>query len=296
MQALIYYLSYPLIFLIVNSPFWLLYILSDILYVFLFYIFGYRKKVVLKNLKASFPEKSEEEIKDICKKSFHYLCDLIVETLKTVGWNEKKAKSRVKMNNVELIDRLHAEGKSFIIVSGHYGNWEWAGPCFSLHCKHQLFVIYQPLSNPYFEKLFCYARTKFNTKIVPRKETLKSIIGNRKTISATALVADQAPVPVKNALWMNFLNQPTAVFNGPEKIAKKMDYPVVYMDTKRVKRGYYELTPTLLYEFPKETVETEITIGFNKRLEESILKQPETWLWSHKRWKHKPPTDVHFIA
>lgn len=296
MQAFIYYLTYPLIFLIVNSPFWLLYRLSDVLYVFLYYIFGYRKEVVLKNLKNSFPEKTDTEIKTICKDSYKYLCDLIVETLKTVGWNETQARSRFKLNNKELIERLHKENKSFLIVLGHYGNWEWAGPCFSLNCDHQLFVIYQPLSNTFFDKMFVKARTKFGTKIVPRKETLKSIIGNRNTLNAPALIADQAPVPVKNALWMTFLNQPTAVFNGPEKIAKKMNYPVVYMDIQRIKRGKYELTPILLFENSKDTADNEITIGFNRKLEESILQQPATWLWSHKRWKHKPPADVEFIA
>ena len=296
MQALIYYISYPLLFLIFNSPFWLLYILSDTLYFFLYHVFGYRKKVVYSNLKASFPEKNDSEIESIAKKSYHHLCDLIVESLKTVGWSEKDARKHTKLNNIELLDRLHKEGRSFLIVTGHYGNWEWAGPAFSLNCNHQLFVIYQPLSNPYFEKLFCMARTKFNTKIVPRKDTLKSIISNRNIISAPALIADQAPVPVKHALWMNFLNQPTAVFNGPEKIAKKMDFPVVYMTVEKIKRGYYEVTPTLLFEHPKETAEHEITIAFNKKLEESILQHPESWLWSHKRWKHKPPPGVEFIA
>lgn len=287
MKALAYYLLYPLIYIIASSPFWLLYRISDVLYVLIYNVFGYRRTVVLDNLKNSFPERSEKEINKISREYYKYLCDLMMETLKTITWNEKKARSRVKMNNVEMLDSLYEQKKSILIVMGHLGNWEWAGPCFSLYCKHQLFVVYQPLSNPYAEKLLTGSRTKFNTEIVPRKNTLRSMVANKKTISATALIADQAPSPVKTAVWMNFLNQDTAVFNGPEKISKMLDYPVVYMDVERVKRGHYEVTPILLFEQPKETAESDITIAFNKILEEGIRKRPETWLWSHRRWKHK---------
>jgi len=181
--------------------------------------------------------------------------------------------------------------KSIIIAMGHLGNWEWAGPCFSLNCKNQLFVVYHPLSNPYFEKMLQRTRTKFNTRIIPRSNTLRSMVANKDLISATALIADQAPTPVKTAVWMDFLNQDTPVFNGPEKVAKMLDYPVIYMDVKRVKRGYYEVNPILLFDKPKETNELEITIAFNKILEEGIRNQPETWLWSHNRWKHKRPSN-----
>lgn len=296
MQALVYYLSFPLVFLLTHTPFWLLYFFSDVLYVFVFYVFAYRKKVVLGNLKNSFPEKSEKEIMLICKKYYRNLCDLLLESIKTVSWNSKAVKKRIKLNNAELFKRLHEEGKSILIVMGHIGNWEWGGPCFSLSCNYQLYVIYQPLSNTYYDKIFVKARTKFNTKIIPRKDTLKSIIANKSGISASALIADQAPGPIKSALWMKFLNQDTAVFNGPEKIAKKMNLPVVYMNIERVKRGYYELTPTLLFENPKTTEDNEITIAFNRKLEESILKYPDNWLWSHRRWKHNKPADVTLIA
>ncbi len=248
---------------------------------------GYRKRVVLTNLRNSFPEKSEKEIRTISKSFYKYLCDLFMETIKTITWNETMVKSRVKMNDVDLVNDLHAQGRSILVVMGHLGNWEWAGPCFSTYCKHQLVVVYQPLSDPNAEKVLVKSRTKFNTLIVPRKNTLKSMVANRKKLTATALIADQAPTPVNTATWMSFLNQETAVFNGPEKIAKMLDYPVVYMEVKRVKRGFYEVNPKLLFENPKETAEGEITTVFNKTLEKNIQKSPETWLWSHRRWKHK---------
>lgn len=292
MQALIYYLLYPFIFLISSSPFWLLYGLSNIVYVIIYYGVGYRKKVVLENLKKSYPDKTDEEINKICKDSYKYLCDLMVETLKTTRWNEADVRKHTKMNNVELLNKFYEEGKSVILVMGHLGNWEWAGPCFSLSCKHQLNVIYQPLSNVYFEKMLVASRTKFNTNITTRKNVLRNMIATKKELTAIALIADQAPTPVRTALWMDFMNQETAVFNGPEKISKTFNYPVVYMHINRMRRGFYEVTPTLLFEDPKSTEDTEITRIFNKKLEEDILKQPATWLWSHKRWKHKKKDHV----
>jgi KDO2-lipid IV(A) lauroyltransferase len=244
---------------------------------------------VLENLTNAFPEKSPQEIKKICKEFYGYLCDLILETVKTFTWNEQDVRSRVKITNVEMLDAMYENKQNFIILMGHLGNWEWAGPCFSLNCKHQLSVVYLPLTNPHFEKVLKNSRTKFNTQIIPRDNTLRAMIANKRTIGATALIADQAPTPIKSAIWMQFLNQDTAVFNGPEKIAKMLDYPVVYMDVQRIKRGYYEVHPTLLFEHPKETSQDEITFAFNRLLEEGIKKRPETWLWSHKRWKHKRP-------
>ncbi|MTI40174.1 lysophospholipid acyltransferase family protein [Fulvivirga lutimaris] len=291
MSALLYYLLLPLIYLVSWSPFWLLYAISSGVYGLMFHVIGYRKKVVKENLRNAFPDKTETEISAITKKYYKYLCDLIFETLKTVTWNERDVHKRVKMHDVELMDKLYEQGRSIVIVMGHLGNWEWAGPGFSLNYKHQLYVVYQPLSNKYFERIFSGSRTKFNTKIVPRKDTLRSMISNKKTISATALIADQAPTPVKTAVWMDFLNQDTPVFNGPEKIAKMLDYAVVYMDVQRVKRGYYEVVPTLLFDEPKESDENEITTAFNKKLEEGIKERPETWLWSHRRWKHKRPVN-----
>ncbi len=291
MQALSYFLLYPFIYLISYSPFWVLYRISDAFYILIYYAIGYRKSVVLTNLKNSFPENSEQEIKQISKRYYRYLCDLILETLKTITWRQEDVRSRVTMRNPEMIDAIFEQKKSILIVMGHLGNWEWAGPCFSLNCKHQLFVVYNPLSNPYFEKMFSGSRTKFNTKIIPRNNTLRSMVANRKVISATALIADQAPSPINTAVWMDFLNQDTPVFNGPEKLAKKLDYPVVYMHVKRVKRGYYEVCPKILFEAPKATADIEITTALNKILEEGIREQPETWLWSHRRWKHQRPSN-----
>jgi len=287
MHALVYIISYPLVFLIANSPMSLVYLFSDFLYIVIYRIVGYRKDVVIENLTNSFPDKTENEIKSIASGYYAYMCDLLLEGLKTVWWDEKYVRDRVVMHNADLLDQLYDEGKSVVLVMGHLGNWEWAGPCFTLNCKHQLNVVYQPLSNPYFEKMFCKARTKFGTKIIKRKDTLRTMIAERKELSATAFIADQAPTPVNTAIWIDFLNQDTPVFNGPEKVAKKLDYAVVHIFIERVARGRYEIHPELITDNPKEFGEDEITKIFFAKLEEAIKKKPETWLWSHRRWKHK---------
>src|SRR5258706_1892924 len=285
MQAVTFYLVYPFLYLIASLPFWALYKLSDLLY-YLFLLSGYRKKVVLENLRNSFPEKSAKEIDALCKAYFSYLCDLTLETLKTMRMTEQEAKEHCAFHKDEWLDKMFEEKKSFIIVMGHYGNWEWAGPSFTLNSKHQLVVIYRPLSNPYFEKMLTKTRTKFGTRITAVNQTLRDMVTNRKNVTATAFIADQA-ASTANSYWTTFLQQDTSVFNGPEKISVKFNYPVVYMKIQRVKRGYYALTPELLFDNPASTSEGEILETFSQRLEKDIITDPVIWLWSHRRWKHK---------
>lgn len=286
MAAVLYYLTYPLIRFLAILPFPIMYAFSDFVCFVLRDLIGYRKEVVMNNLKNSFPEKSEAEIKIIYKKFYSYLCDLILETLKTMVMTEEQARKRAIFHYPEWLQKLHDQQKSIIIVMGHYGNWEWGGPGFTLSTPYQLVVIYRPLSNPYFEKMMVRMRTKFGTKISPVNQTLRDMVAFRKDVTATAFIADQASSQ-DTAYWTTFLNQDTAVFTGPEKIAKKFNYPVVYMNIKRVKRGYYEIFPELMFENPKDTADNEILEAFTQRLEKEIQLDPVVWLWSHKRWKHK---------
>lgn len=290
MQAITYYLLLPFIYLISISPFWLMYGMSNCVYVLVYYIIGYRKKVVFQNLRNAFPEKSEEEILRVGKQFYKYLCDVMFETLKMLTWSKKTARKHIRMVNTEIVDEIYDQGRSIIIFTGHLGNWEWSGVGFTLSNKHQFMAVYQPLSNRYFDKLFYRLRTRFGAKIIAKKDTLRALIAHKNELTAMGLIADQAPNPINTAVWMNFLNQDTAVFNGPEKVAKMLDQVVVYMDVQRIKRGYYEVVPTIMFDQPKEAEDNEITIACNKKLEECIRKRPETWLWSHKRWKHKRST------
>lgn len=285
MQFLIFYITYPFIYLLSVLPFGVLYRMSDILY-FVLKQTGYRKEVILKNLRLSFPEKTNDEIVALGNAYYRYLCDLVLETLRTLNMTEQESREHCVFHTTEWLDTFYKEGKNFIIMMGHYGNWEWAGPGFTLNTKHQLVVIYRPLSNTYFEKMMCGMRTRFGTKITPVNLVLRDMVANRQQITATAFIADQTATR-KNAYWTTFLNQDTAVFTGPEKLAVKFNYPVVYMNVQRPKRGHYEVFPELLFEFPQNTKENEISEAFMKRLEKEIIKDPIPWLWSHRRWKHK---------
>ncbi len=288
MSAIIYYLSLPFIYLLSLLPFPLLYLLSDGVYLLLYYILGYRKKVVVANLKKAFPEKTPAEILAIQKKFYRYFCDMFLETFKTLTISRKMMLRHCSLDAgaEQLFTQMSAENKSMIIVMGHHGNWEWAGNSFSICSKHQLYVIYHPLANKYFNILICKMRERFGTKLIPMQDTFRDMIKNRDELNATAFIADQSPNPAK-AHWMNFLNQDTPVFMGTEKIAQKIKYPIVFVSVKKLTRGYYTLMAELLQSPPYLGCEGDITEIHTRKLEADIIAQPETWLWTHKRWKHK---------
>jgi Kdo2-lipid IVA lauroyltransferase/acyltransferase len=292
LAALGYYLALPFIYLLSLMPFPLLYLVSDGLYVILYYVIGYRKEIVLQNLRNSFPNKSDVEIKKIRKQFYHYLCDLTLETFKTLTISKSAMIKHCSIypDTLKLFNKLAAENKSFILVLGHFGNWEWAGNSFSLLCKHQLYVIYHPLSNKYFDGLIYDMRTRFGTKLIAMKDTYREMASKRNELSATAFIADQTPSP-EGAFWTTFLHQETPVFKGTEKIAQRLNYPVVYGRVNRLKRGYYEISAEALFENPVKSQPDEISKSHTNILENDILAYPEIWLWSHRRWKHKRPIE-----
>jgi len=283
---LTFYLAYPFLYLIGCLPFRTLYSLSDFLYVVIYKWIGYRKKVVLENLKNSFPTKSESEINQIAETYYRYLCDLILETIKKISLSKKETNKHVIYHVTPEVKKLVEEKKSLILLMGHYGNWELSGSAFTLSAGTQLYVVYKALSNPYFEKWMVKSRTMFGTRLIKMENTLRDMLSNRSNPAAYAFIADQTPV-VPTPLWLNFLNQDTPVFTGAEKLARKLNYPVLFINIKRMKRGYYEIFTEVLFENPKETTENQITETFFKRLENEIEKEPSTWLWSHRRWKYR---------
>lgn len=288
MSLFLYYLALPFVYLVSLLPFSVLYLLSDGIYFLLYYVSGYRKKVVEENLRNAFPDKSEKEIKKICREFYRYLCDLFLETFKTLTISKSKMVTHCSFHpdTVALFERLAADKKSAILVMGHKGNWEWAGNTFSILCSQQLYVIYHPLANPHFNNLIYKMRTRFGTRLIAMQDTFRDMLAHRNEVNATAFIADQTPHP-QAAHWMTFLQQDTPVFKGTEKIAQKMNQPVVYVSVQRVKRGYYTVMAELLFPQPAGTQDGEITVAHTKKLEEDIIAQPATWLWSHRRWKHK---------
>jgi KDO2-lipid IV(A) lauroyltransferase len=270
-------------------PFWALYLLSDGLYFVFFKILGYRKKVVMTNLKNAFPEKSVSERKRIAKHFFHFLPDLIVETIKMTRISAKEIEERIHIINPEEIERHFAMGRSIVGITSHYGNWEWGTHRMSLliHPNPAL-IIYKPLSNQSADALMNANRSRFGAVMVPMKQTLRKIIQLQGQPHMSMLVADQTPTLQESTYFMEFLNQPTLVYTGPERIAKLTNSPVVYCHIERVKRGYYTCTFTTLVEEPQKTAPYEITHLHNHFTEAIIRQKPEWWLWSHRRWKRKP--------
>ena len=288
MQAIGFYLALPFLYLISILPFPIFYLFSDFVFVMVYYVFGYRKKVVTENLRNSFPEKSGKEISQLKRRFYRYFCDMSLEIHKTLTISKEAMLKHCKMNDgsLQLIEKLYAEKRSFIIVMGHQGNWEWGGNTFSILCKHPLYVIYHPLGNKYFNKLIIWMRTRFGTKLIEMKNTFREMVKMKNETTATAFIADQSPFP-ENAYWTKFLNQDTPVFKGTEIIARKLNYPIVFINIKKLGRGRYEMFADMLCENPATTSDGEISEMHTKKLEEEIRKNPETWLWSHRRWKHK---------
>jgi KDO2-lipid IV(A) lauroyltransferase len=292
MGTLGYFLALPFIYGISLLPFPLLYLLSDGIYFLIFKVLGYRKEVVMSNLRNSFPEKDEAELKAIASKFYRWFCDLTLETLKTLTIGPEEVRERVEFRGMDILQQYAREKRSVILVLGHYGNWELAGARYSQERDiPQLYVIYHPLANAHFDRLMHRMRTRHGTKLYTMRETSKAMIRDKHLLTATAFIADQTPSP-ERAYWMTFLNQDTPVFQGTEGLARKLDKPVIYISITRPQRGYYCMSMETLVSDPAATGEGEITTIHTRRLERDIRKYPELWLWTHRRWKHKRPSTV----
>ena len=287
MKKFFYYILASPIFLFTLLPFWAFYFVCDIFYGITFYIIGYRKKVVYTNLRNAFPEKTEMEIHKIAKGYYHFMIDLFMETFKMLTMPEKQFLKRVSIENIEMIYELKERNQNYLFVMGHFGNWEWGGQSFQLRHIYEQDVLYHPLKSKFFEWLMLKIRTRFGIRMVPMNTVLKAMLQNKNRLTSTCFIADQTPTNVKEAYWTNFLNQDTPVYLGTEKIAKKFNYPVIFVSIFREKRGYYK---TILHKISDDSANTPdsfITETHTRLLEEDIKKQPEIWLWSHRRWKHK---------
>lgn len=289
MRTIAYLLLSIPIYLIMVLPFRFCYALSDILYFIAFYVVRYRRKVIHENLSNAFPQKSTIEIDQLARRYSAFMIDVFIETFKLLTLTKAQLRKRVIFLNTELVNRFKQSGKSVIIVLGHQGNWEWGGQAFEVGGMLHSQVLYHPLSSPFFDWLMFRLRSRFGMKLVPMQHALKEMVATRNQLIATAFIADQTPSNKEAAHWMTFLNQDTPVFLGTEKIARKFDLPVIFANLTRVKRGYYTCTFELITEHPQQEPEYWITEQHTRLLEMNILKQPETWLWSHRRWKHKRP-------
>ena len=266
-------------------PFPVLYAQSWFLYLLLYRVVGYKKKTVAKNLKNSFPDKSDAELNQITKKFYKHLADITLESIKGLSMNPKKIIKRYKVINPEFSDKYKQAGQSIIGVSAHYGNWEWGVLSFGYQFSHDCIGFYKPLKNKYIDRYIRKARAASGVRLVSIKETGKLFSETFDKPRLFIMISDQSPSNSVKAHWTDFLNQDTACLHGAEKYAKKYDYPVIYGNIIKKKRGFYEVELMPVSDRPRESAEGEITRKFMKILENIIQQEPAFWLWSHNRWK-----------
>lgn len=274
-------------------PFRALFFLADVFYVFLYYIVGYRKKTVIANLTNSFPDKSPEEIKRITKKYYHYLSDIGLETIKYSRMSEKEIDDRLKIRNPEIFEEYYQQGKSVTLLGMHHNNWEWCGSM-QRFIKGQFYVVYNPVrKNQALEQFIIENRERFGAKTVPVHHSVRVALEMNKAErpGVLILVGDQTP-RATSQFWTTFLNQETAFFAGPMKISVKNNQPVLFQHTRRTGRARYEVFYYKLVDNPTEVQPEEILMKYIDMMEDIIKAEPEYWLWSHRRWKHKRPANI----
>lgn len=286
-------LLYSIVWLISLLPLSILYLLSDVIYLLIFYVVKYRRQVVRDNLVSAFPEKNVEEIKKIEKKFYSFFSDYIVETIKFCTISEKEIRRRIKFEGVEeMVNNLGLTHKNFaFIYLAHYCNWEWvASLALSIHDANPKAVagqIYHPLKDADFDRLFLKIRGRFHGDNISMKETLRYILRKRNQGVPTIIgfIADQAPKWNSIHHWTDFLNHKTPVFTGTEQIAKQVDALVYYCHVERPKRGYYRCAITKVTDDAKSWQDYDLTDAYFAHLASTIQSEPSYWLWSHKRWK-----------
>ena len=289
-------LYYPLWFLLKGLsvlPLPVLYVLADFLYFVVYYLIGYRKKVVRQNLRNAFPEKGEQEIEQISKEFYRQFADVVVETLKLASMSAEEMKRRITFTNQQLLADLVKQGTPVITMGSHAANWEWVLPAGAVQFSFPTNGIYKSLNNPFFEAFMLHTRSNLGARLIEMKETSRDFVRHRKVPRVVAMLSDQTPMRDEIQFWTTFLHQDTPFYVGAEKLANMFGYPVLYLDVQRTSRGHYTLTFEALKDGGKVSAEAEdqypVTALFAKKLEATIRRSPADYLWTHKRWKHKRP-------
>lgn len=268
-------------------PFWLLYLKSDFYCLLLYHVLHYRRKVVRENLMRSFPDKDAQAIKAIERRFYRNLCDQFVEAPKMMRMGPDGYRKRIVYSNPELAQRLYEQKKNIFYAIPHSGNWEWFGKMIPSLTPHKGLAIYKKVKNPSFEQLMLYMRTKDTPlEMVEANSALKRLAQLRNGLNAVLMMADQSPRGVDSDYWTEFLHQETCWFTGLERIAKMLDYAVVFVDMHRQGRGRYEVRFELVTDTPKAMEKDQIMEQYVRCVERFIQENPDNWLWSHRRWKH----------
>ena len=288
MQFLLYIFLDPILWCISMLPFRILYIVSDGVYLLTYYIIGYRKKTVRENLALALPHLSEKERLVIEKKSFHHMCDVFLEMIKTLTISKSEMDKHYVFKNLEVYSDLEKKGKSIALLCAHYASYEWV---ISINSKilFEGYAVYKKINNRYFDKLVRDIRSKFKATLITTKETIPTMENNFKNnkLGLYGLVSDQSPRLGSFFHWNKFMGIEVPIHTGGEMLAKKYDMNVLFLRTKKLGRGFYEAELEVLSENAKDEPNYEITDRFLKLVEQQIYEQPEYYLWTHKRWKHR---------
>jgi len=273
-------------------PFRLLYLISDICAFLIHYLIRYRIDTVSDNLKNAFPDKSNDEIKTITRQFYKYLCDVALESIKGYSLSTKQLLRRYLVINPDVVNKYYEKGQDIIIAMSHYCNWEWGTQAAGSYFKHKLVSLYKPLSNKYTDRYIKGLRMRRNMEFLSIYDAKYIFRSKDNKPKAYFFVSDQNPGNIKKVIWIKFLNQDTACLRGVEDYAKLFNLPVIYLDIQRVKRGHYALEMQEICSNSSETLKGEITERYMRKLEGIIIKKPEDWLWSHRRWKLKRQKQV----
>ena len=287
MSALLYYcIVYPLSLL----PLWVLYRMSDLIFLLFMSVLPYRKKVVKANIERSFPDLSSKDQAVLVRGFYRHFSDLLIESIKNLSISKDELLRRMTVINPEVLQDLQKNGKSTIFVSGHFNNWEWFITAQALLVPNASYGIGMPLSNGFWDKKLTERRQRFGLTVV-HAQNYKTMFNQSKPVSVLVL-SDQAPADARKSYWMEFLHQQTPILFGVEQMANEFDLNVVYFQLKKVKRGYYEIEFKTLTTEARSLSYGQLTEQHVQLLEQSILEEPCHWLWSHKRWKREIPSDL----
>ena len=288
MQFLIFIISFPILWIISILPFRVFYWFSDFVYVLVYHVVGYRKKMVRYNLSIALPHLNEEERLQIEKKFYHHLCDMFLEMIKTMSISAEEMNKRFTITNIDLIKEYEDKGKSVILLASHYASWEWLISINS-HIKFKGIGVYKKIANPYFDRLVRKIRAKYDAELVTTFNTIPFITENESkgVLTLYCLASDQSPKLNRAFHWQKFMGIEVPVHTGAEMLAKRYDLNVLFVDVQKVRRGYYEATFVPMGENVKKIPDFEITDAYLKLVEKQILGAPEYYFWTHKRWKHR---------
>ena len=272
--------------LLAYLPFGLLYLLSSFFFLLLYHVFRYRRAVVAQNLERAFPDMPEADRKRLGKQFYRQLCDVAVEIIKARRMPAEAFLERARFINPELLEQ-YSEGfnKSVIVLTIHQGNWEWMLHGATTHFQIPIDPVYKPLHNKSVDELIYEIRSQFGSRPLAMDESVKDIIRRRREFRIFVMVADQSPIRSERGYWTQFMNQEANFYLGAETIAKMTKFPVLYAQCRRLRRGYYEIEFKEVAQAPYDKESHAITDRYVALAEEAIRAEPQSWLWSNRRWK-----------